>query len=65
MHTNMFLKRDPVDELHVAVVPFLVGQPGAPRFVHDAPFPQGPNQAFRLAETRAIGDVVFARYLRP
>ncbi|MCD0446266.1 dihydrofolate reductase family protein [Glycomyces sp. A-F 0318] len=63
MHT-MFLKRDLVDELHVAVAPFLVGQAGAPRFVQDAPFPQGPDRPFRLAETRAIGEVVFARYLR-
>ncbi|WP_205326955.1 RibD family protein [Glycomyces sp. YM15] len=63
MHT-MFMFRDMVDEVHVALAPFLVGHPGAPRFVNDAPFPQGPDSPFRLAETRAIGEVVFARYLR-
>lgn len=61
---TMFLKRGLVDELHVALAPFLVGRPGAPRFVVDASFPQGPADPFRLAETRAIGEVVFARYLR-
>lgn len=63
MHT-MFLKRNLVDELHVAVAPFLLGLAGEPKFVQDAPFPQGPDRPFQLAEARAIGEVVFARYLR-
>ncbi|GAY07140.1 5-amino-6-(5-phosphoribosylamino)uracil reductase [Pseudonocardia sp. N23] len=62
VHT-LFLASGLVDELHVVFAPFLVGQPGAPRFVNAAAFPQGPGNRMRLVETRPIGDVVLLRYV--
>jgi 5-amino-6-(5-phosphoribosylamino)uracil reductase len=62
MHTQ-FLSAGLVDELHLVVAPFLVGDADAPRFVRPAAFPQGPGNPFKLAETRQIGDCVLLRYL--
>lgn len=54
-----------VDELHLAVAPFFVGQPEAPRFVAGGVFPWDANRRMRLAETRQMGDVILLRYLPP
>lgn len=62
IHTQL-LAQDLADELHVAVGPFFVGDPAAPRFVHPAVFPQSPRRRMRVAETRQIGDIVLIRYL--
>ncbi|MDX6739462.1 RibD family protein [Actinocorallia sp. A-T 12471] len=62
VHTA-FLTADLVDEIQLAVAPFFVGDPDAPRFTHPGAFPQNPARPMRLAETRAIGDVAFLRYL--
>ncbi|WP_405141748.1 dihydrofolate reductase family protein [Sphaerisporangium sp. NBC_01403] len=62
VHT-LFLTSGLVDELHLVVAPFFVGDPSAPRFVGAGPFPYGPANPLRLAETRQIGDVVLLRYL--
>lgn len=62
VHTQ-FLTADVVDELHVVVAPFFVGDPAAPRFVGVGPFPYGPGRRMRLAEARPIGDDVLLRYL--
>jgi 5-amino-6-(5-phosphoribosylamino)uracil reductase len=62
MHTQ-FLQAGLVDEIHLVIAPFLVGDAGAPRFVHPARFPQNPVHPMTLAETRQIGDVVLLRYL--
>ncbi|MFF3253610.1 RibD family protein [Actinacidiphila glaucinigra] len=62
VHT-MFLSAGLVDELQLVYAPFFVGQADAPRMVHPAVFPQGPQQRMTLAETRQIGDVVLLRYL--
>ncbi|GAB2973329.1 dihydrofolate reductase family protein [Amycolatopsis acidiphila] len=59
IHT-LFLTEDVVDELHLVVAPFFVGQREAPRFVGAGRFPQG---RLTLAETRQLGDVVLLRYL--
>lgn len=59
IHT-LFFTENVVDELHLVVAPFFVGQPEAPRFVHGGHFPQG---RMSLVETRQLGDVVFLRYL--
>ncbi|TNC23908.1 dihydrofolate reductase family protein [Amycolatopsis alkalitolerans] len=59
IHT-LFFAEDVVDELHLVIAPFFVGEPDAPRFVGAGPFPQG---RMTLVETRQLGDVVFARYL--
>jgi 5-amino-6-(5-phosphoribosylamino)uracil reductase len=39
-----------------------VGDDHAPRFVREADFPQNARRRMTLVETRAIGDLVFARY---
>ncbi len=58
VHTR-FLAEGLVDELHVAVVPILVGDAAAPRFVHPAAFPAGRME---LLDARTAGDVVVLRY---
>lgn len=57
-----FLAADLVDELQLAVAPFFVGDPDAPRFVADADFPWTSDRRARLVEARPIGDVVLLRY---
>ena len=61
VHTR-FLTEGLVDELHLAVAPFFVGDPSAPRFVHPGVFPQSPARPMRLVETTRIGDVALFRY---
>ncbi|MCC3762002.1 dihydrofolate reductase family protein [Glycomyces sp. TRM65418] len=63
VHTA-FLSADLVDEMHLAVAPFLLGARGGARFVHPAVFPQSPERPLELAETRAIGDLALMRYRR-
>ena len=58
-----FLQAGLVDELHLAVAPFFVGDPAAPRFAGPGSYAHGPGNRMRLAETRPIGDVVLLRYL--
>jgi 5-amino-6-(5-phosphoribosylamino)uracil reductase len=60
---TQFLTAGLVDEVHLVIAPFFVGDPGAPRFVHPGRFPQNPEHPMMLAETRQIGDVVLLRYL--
>lgn len=62
IHTQ-FLAAGLVDEIHLVIAPFLVGEPDAPRFVHPNRFPQNRAQPMTLAETRQIGDAVLLRYL--
>ncbi|MCW2885153.1 MAG: bifunctional deaminase-reductase domain protein [Streptosporangiaceae bacterium] len=62
LHTR-FLTQGLADELQLAVAPFFVGDPSAPRFVHPGVFPQSPGRPMRLAEATRIGDVALLRYL--
>lgn len=62
VHTR-FLAEGLADEIQLAIAPFLVGDPRAPRFTNPAAYPQDKDHRMRLAETRAIGDLVFVRYL--
>lgn len=62
IHTA-FLSQDLVDEIHLAVAPLVVGDSDAPRFLHPAAYPGASARRMRLAQTRAVGDVVFTRYL--
>jgi 5-amino-6-(5-phosphoribosylamino)uracil reductase len=55
VHT-MFLTADVVDELRLAVAPFFVGAPLAPRLVGPGRFPQGPGRRMRLVESGSAGD---------
>jgi 5-amino-6-(5-phosphoribosylamino)uracil reductase len=61
MHTQ-FLTAGLVDELHLVVAPFFVGDSRAPRFVNDGRFPWNHEHRAVLAEVRQIGDVVLLRY---
>lgn len=61
IHTQ-FLAQGLADEVHLAVAPLLVGQPGAPRFLGAADFPGGSTNRLTLLGTRTIGDVVLLRY---
>jgi 5-amino-6-(5-phosphoribosylamino)uracil reductase len=62
MHT-LFLAAGAVDELQLAIAPFFVGDPAAPRFVGGGPFPHDPAHPMKLAEVRPAGHVVLLRYL--
>jgi len=59
---TQFLAENLVDELHLAVAPFFVGDSRAPRFVTDAAFPSNSGRPATLAEVRQIGDMVLMRY---
>jgi 5-amino-6-(5-phosphoribosylamino)uracil reductase len=61
VHTQ-FLAGDLVDELHLVVAPFFIGDSKAPRFVSDGRFPWNAERRATLAEVRQIGDVVLLRY---
>ncbi len=61
VHT-VFLTSGLVDELHLVVAPFFIGDPGAPRFTYPGVFPQTPSRPMRLAEVRSIGEVALLRY---
>nr|MDT0659367.1 dihydrofolate reductase family protein [Micromonospora sp. DSM 115978] len=61
IHTQ-FLTAGLVDELHLVIAPFFVGDSRAPRFVGDGCFPWGPGRRARLAGVRQIGDVALLRY---
>jgi riboflavin-specific deaminase-like protein len=62
IHTQ-FLTAGLVDEIHLAVAPFFVGDPGAPRFVNPGAFPFDSAHRMVLTEARAIGDIALLRYL--
>jgi riboflavin-specific deaminase-like protein len=58
-----FLARDLADQLDLAIAPFFVADPRAPRLNLPHPNPNGPTSPMTLAETRRLGDVVLLRYL--
>ncbi|MGH3546526.1 MAG: RibD family protein [Pseudonocardiaceae bacterium] len=62
VHTQ-FLTAGLVDEIHLVIAPFFVGDPEAPRFVHPGRFPQNPEHPMTLAEARQIGNEVLLRYV--
>jgi 5-amino-6-(5-phosphoribosylamino)uracil reductase len=62
VHTA-FLTAGLVDELHLVVAPFFVGDPAAPTFVGPGRFPHDVHAPMRLAEVRRLDDVVLLRYL--
>ena len=57
-----FLAGDLADELDLAIAPFFVADPAAPR-LDVPPNPSGPEHPMTLAEVRRLGDVVLHRYL--
>ncbi|MGH3931350.1 MAG: RibD family protein, partial [Pseudonocardiaceae bacterium] len=54
IHT-LFLASGVVDEIHLVIAPFFVGDVNAPRFVGTADFPQHSGNRMVLAETQQIG----------
>jgi 5-amino-6-(5-phosphoribosylamino)uracil reductase len=60
---SSFLLAGLVDELHLVVAPFFVGDPAAPRFGGPGVYPHDPGHRMQLAEVRQVGDVVLLRYL--
>lgn len=61
-----FLAENAVDELHVSIAPFFLGEPEAVRVVGAARFPFGPNRRMPLRRVEQVGDMVVAVYqLRP
>lgn len=62
IHTQ-FLTAGLADEIHLAIAPFFVGQPDAPRFLGPGAFANDLRNRMTLAEVRAIGDVALLRYL--
>jgi 5-amino-6-(5-phosphoribosylamino)uracil reductase len=62
VHT-MFLTAGLVDELHLVVAPFFVGDADAPRFVGAGAFPHDVRHRMRLAELRMVDDVALLRFL--
>jgi 5-amino-6-(5-phosphoribosylamino)uracil reductase len=60
---TQFLAAGAADELQLAIAPFFVGDPAAPRFVGGGTFPHGPGHPMELAEGRPVGDVMLLRYL--
>jgi 5-amino-6-(5-phosphoribosylamino)uracil reductase len=61
VHTQ-FLTAGLVDEVHLVIAPFFVGDASAPRFVYPGRFPQDAAHPMTLIETRQIGNVVLLRY---
>jgi len=57
-----FLACDLADELDLAVAPFFVADPAAPRF-NPRSGPNSPGRPMTLAEVRRLDDVVLHRYL--
>ena len=62
MHT-LFLAAGAADELQLAIAPFFVGDPAAPRFTGRGPFPHDPAHPMELAGVRPVGNLVLLRYL--
>jgi 5-amino-6-(5-phosphoribosylamino)uracil reductase len=62
VHTQ-FLSAGLVDEIHVVIAPFFIGDHAGARFVQPGRFPQSPEHPLTLVETRQMGDVVLLRYL--
>jgi 5-amino-6-(5-phosphoribosylamino)uracil reductase len=61
--SRQFLTGGLADELQLAIAPFFVGDPGAPRFAGPGRYPHGPSHQMALAEVREVGAVVLLRYL--
>jgi 5-amino-6-(5-phosphoribosylamino)uracil reductase len=56
------LAADLADELRLAIAPFFVGDPAAPRFALPASYPHGPASPMTLLAHRRLGDVAVLHY---
>jgi 5-amino-6-(5-phosphoribosylamino)uracil reductase len=57
-----FLTGGLVDELQLAIAPFFVGDPAAPRFAGPGHYPASSAHPLHLAEARPVGEMVLLRY---
>ena len=57
-----FLHAGLVDELEMAVAPFVVGEPGAPRLTGSGRLPSDDGARAVLADVRRLDDLVLLRY---
>jgi 5-amino-6-(5-phosphoribosylamino)uracil reductase len=57
------LAEDLADELRMAVAPFFVGDPAAPRFGLPAAYPHTAAHPMTLASARRLGDITVLHYL--
>lgn len=62
IHTA-FLQENVVNELRVAIAPFLVGESGAPRFVGSGHFPFHKTNHLKLAGIEQLGNMAVLTYL--
>jgi 5-amino-6-(5-phosphoribosylamino)uracil reductase len=60
---TQFLTSGLVDELHLVIAPFFVGDAAAPRFAGPGRYPHGPANQMTLVEACPVGEVVLLRYL--
>ena len=51
-----------VDELRLAIAPFFVGDPGAPRFALPASYPHNAASPMSLVDARQVGSVAVLSY---
>ncbi len=63
IHTQ-FLTAGLADEIQLAIAPFFVGDPAAPRFVEPGLFPSDASHRMTLAEVLPVGDVALLRFRR-
>jgi 5-amino-6-(5-phosphoribosylamino)uracil reductase len=56
------LVNDLADELRLAVAPFFVGDPAAPRFGLPSDYPHAPANPMALADLRRLGEVAVLHY---
>ena len=56
------LAADLVDELRLAIAPFFVGDPAAPRFALPAPYPHTAGRPMTLVSVRRVGEVAVHHY---
>lgn len=57
-----FLTAGLINEFHLAMAPFFVGEPGAPRLVNSGIFPHDKNNRMHLHDTRIVGDMAVLTY---
>jgi 5-amino-6-(5-phosphoribosylamino)uracil reductase len=60
---TQFLTSGLVDELHLVIAPFFVGDAAAPRFAGPGRYPHGQANQMTLVDARPVGEVVLLRYL--
>ncbi len=59
---SMFLAEGMVDELRLAVAPFIVGDPNAPRWIVPGKYPWTPENRVRLERVEMLGDTSVLYY---